>query len=78
MAETVRVKYQFRTPATLRGEMNVPKEMFDRLAADEAWSDEIEEYISGMHDFARFEPDMDPEFEADFDDIDIIEEAAAE
>lgn len=70
--ETVSVKYSFTTPATLLGRMEVPKAMFDALPDDMAWSDEIEQYIVNNHDYLKQPPEIEPEFDVDFDSIDQL------
>lgn len=72
MAEKVEVKYSFTTAATLMGRMKVPKSMFEGLPKDELWSDEIEKYIVDNHDYLNQPPEIEPEFEADFDSVDKI------
>lgn len=69
MTETVKIKYSFITPATMMGRMDVPKAMFERLPKDQEWSDEIEKYIIDNHDYLNQPPEIEPEFDADFDSV---------
>jgi hypothetical protein len=76
MSETVRVKYRFECPARYMGEMDIPKEFFDRLQADEEWSDEIEKFIAERHDDLMSPADTNPEFDADFSYVERVKPSA--
>lgn len=73
MADTVRVKYKFTPRADVFGEMEIPSAMFDRVSKDEEWSDEIEAYILGTHDYLHQPPEIsDSRSDCDFDFVERV------
>lgn len=65
MSEFVEIRYQAKVRVTVRADVNIPKEMIDRIPEGDEWSDEIEKYISERVDIS------DHTASVDYDDSDV-------
>lgn len=75
MTDHVKVRFSGSTRMTVSGTMTVPRDLWDKKNPDDAWSEEVEEYIvQNVDGLDHFHPETVDDSDIDLDDVKIVEE----